>query len=203
MEEKIARFISWILHPLLMPSYALLLQFYLKPFYVVLFPSGMRTALAVIFIGNTVLLPAIIIWLMRQRNVISDIHLPDRRERTFPFIIAVITYTVTYFMLVSKGLPPVYLKLLLGGAILISVSLLVNMFWKISLHMIGIGGLAGIFAGLMYTGLLHAPGVLILSLLLAGFTGFARLKLNTHNEAQVYSGFIAGAAIMFLVFTLL
>jgi hypothetical protein len=39
--------------------------------------------------------------------------------------------------------------------------------------------------------------------MLGGITGFARLKLNTHNEAQVYTGYVAGALIMSGIFILL
>jgi hypothetical protein len=35
---------------------------------------------------------------------------------------------------------------------------------------------------------------------MAGLTGFARLKLNTHTETEVYSGFVLGFVVMAGVF---
>jgi len=35
-------------------------------------------------------------------------------------------------------------------------------------------------------------GLIALSLLISGMTGFARLKLKEHTPAQVYAGFLVG-----------
>jgi hypothetical protein len=196
MESKIARLISYILHPLLMPTYALLLLFNQNTYYVLILPEKLKWALTGLIFGNTFILPTVIIWLMLQKGIISSLQLPERKERTFPFVIAAISFFATYFMLGNMGLPAVFLLFLLGGSILVVVAAIINLFWKISIHMMGIGGLAGGFAGLMFTHHLNAPLLIILLIILGGITGFARLKLNTHNEAQVYTGYVAGALIM-------
>jgi membrane-associated phospholipid phosphatase len=45
--------------------------------------------------------------------------------------------------------------------------------------------------------------VVIPCLLIAGLLGYARLKLEAHTPAQVYSGFAIGLISMFLLFVLL
>ena len=42
MESKIARLISYILHPLLMPTYALLLLFNQNTYYVLILPEKLK-----------------------------------------------------------------------------------------------------------------------------------------------------------------
>jgi hypothetical protein len=42
--------------------------------------------------------------------------------------------------------------------------------------------------------------LICLIILLAGITGFARLKLKAHNEAQLYSGFGLGVLVMLGLF---
>jgi membrane-associated phospholipid phosphatase len=37
------------------------------------------------------------------------------------------------------------------------------------------------------------------SILIAGFVGFARLKLNAHSPSQVYTGFLLGFLVEFLL----
>ncbi|MBK9357397.1 MAG: hypothetical protein IPN08_08450 [Bacteroidales bacterium] len=122
--------------------------------------------------------------------------MPERSERTFPFVTTALFYFATWIMMNNLGLPGVYYLFVLGGAILIALALIINLFWKISIHMVGIGGLTGGFIGLNYQMLINSGSLVLGLFLLSGLVGFARLKLNTHNEAQVYVGFIVGITTM-------
>lgn len=203
MEEKSARLISYLLHPLLMPTIAMLVLFSQQTYFVMILPDKLRLALLALIFGNTVVLPSVIIWMMLKRGLISSMQLPERTERTFPFIIAALCYFATYFMLSNLGLPPIFLLFILGGSMLIVFASLVNLFWKISIHMLGIGGVTGGFIGLMLTRHIYAPGLIVAFVVLSALVAFARLKLNTHSEAQVYTGYIAGVVIMLGMITLL
>ncbi len=90
-------------------------------------------------------------------------------------------------------------------AVFISVILasLINIRWKISLHMIGIGGLLGLLSALAYLYGLHINWILMTTILLAGIIGTARLYLNEHNPSQVYSGFMMGYVLNFGIIVLL
>lgn len=196
MEEKIARLISWILHPMLIPTYAMLLILSQDTFFVLVLPERLKLILAGLIVANTLLLPLIFIWMMRQRGIISSYQMPSRSERTFPFATTALFYFATFYMMYNLGLPGVFYLFVLGGGILIVIAMIINFFWKISIHMIGIGGLTGGFIGLNYQMLIHSNGLVLLLIFLSGLVGFARLKQNTHNQTQVYVGFIAGVLIM-------
>ncbi len=196
MEEKFAKIISYLLHPLLIPSYALLLLFGQSAYFIMMIPANFRWAMLGLIFGNTVLLPVIIIWMMRAKGLISSMHLSERRERTFPFIVTALAYFVTYYMLRKLGLPSIYLLFFLGGAILTVLATGINFFWKISIHMLGMGGLTGGFIGLMLFRSIYSPMLLIVIILLSSLVAFSRLKLNVHNEAQVYVGYVLGVVVM-------
>lgn len=196
MENKTAQILSWILHPMIMPTYAILLMFSQDAYFVLIIPERLRLVLAGLIFANTFVLPLIFIWMMRRRGIISSLQMPERSERTFPFAITALFFAATWFMMQNLGLPGVYFLFIIGGAVLVSVALIVNLFWKISIHMMGMGGLLGGFIGLSLRMFVDAPALIILLILLSGLTGFARLKLNTHNSSQVYVGFIAGVSIM-------
>lgn len=149
-----------------------------------------------LIVANTLLLPLIFIWMMRKRGIINSYQMPERSERTFPFVTTALFYFATWIMMNNLGLPGVYYLFVLGGAILIALALIINLFWKISIHMVGIGGLTGGFIGLNYQMLINSGSLVLGLFLLSGLVGFARLKLNTHNEAQVYVGFIVGITTM-------
>jgi len=196
MEEKIATIISWILHPMLIPTYALLLIFSQDAFFVMILPGKLKLILTGLIVANTLLLPLIFIWMMRKRGIITSYQMPHRAERTFPFATTALFYFATWIMMNNLGLPGVYYLFVLGGAILIAVAMIINLFWKISIHMVGIGGLTGGFIGLNYQMLINSGPLILILIFLSGLVGFARLKQNTHNEAQVYVGFMVGIAVM-------
>ena len=195
-EEKIASIISWVLHPMLIPTYALLLIYSHDAFFVMILTDKLKLILMGLIVANTLLLPLIFIWMMRKRGIINSYQMPERSERTFPFVTTALFYFATWIMMNNLGLPGVYYLFVLGGAILIALALIINLFWKISIHMVGIGGLTGGFIGLNYQMLINSGSLVLGLFLLSGLVGFARLKLNTHNEAQVYMGFIVGITTM-------
>jgi membrane-associated phospholipid phosphatase len=68
----------------------------------------------------------------------------------------------------------------------------ITLSWKISIHMIGVGGIAGILTLLSKTSedILLYP--LIITFFCAGLIAFSRLQLNAHNSRQIIVGFCLG-----------
>ena len=196
MEQKFANYISWILHPLLMPTYAMLLILSQDNFFVLVLPQKLKLILAGLVLANTVFLPLIFIWMMHKRGIISSYKMNERTERSLPFATTALFYFATWYMMSNLGLPGIYYLFILGGCSLIIISLIINLFWKISIHMVGIGGLTGGFIGLHYQMLTDSGMLILILVFLSGLVGFSRLKLNTHNEPQVYVGFVTGVAVM-------
>ena len=69
---------------------------------------------------------------------------------------------------------------------------LINLRWKISIHMTGIGGLFGLIYGLSYS--MNMPMIYLLMIIavIAGVLGMSRMLLKAHTPAQVYVGFLSG-----------
>ena len=86
---------------------------------------------------------------------------------------------------------PVLKKELVGAIIIILLASIISKFWKISLHMLGVGGLIGVLVSLqyLYGGL---SSMIIYFMLIAGITAMARIYLKAHNHSQIYVGFIVG-----------
>jgi membrane-associated phospholipid phosphatase len=68
----------------------------------------------------------------------------------------------------------------------------VNFRWKISIHMVGIGGITGMLLGLSSLFLLDLRVPIIISILIAGILGSARLRMGAHQPSQVYVGYLVG-----------
>ncbi len=86
-----------------------------------------------------------------------------------------------------------------GTTLLIAILTLITFWYKISIHSAGIWGAAGYLAAIVVKG--HQSDVLlplILTFLVAGAVGSARMYLNLHTLKQVIFGAITGFAVSFL-----
>ncbi|OQX80054.1 MAG: hypothetical protein B6D61_02560 [Bacteroidetes bacterium 4484_249] len=202
MEEKIAKIISVIFHPLLIPTFTTLILFNINSYISLLIPYEAKLLiLAMIFI-TTFLFPLLFIFIMKRRGIIKSLQIETREERVYPFAITAIFYFISYQMVRQLQISEIYYLFLLGSTFLIVVALLINFYSKISIHMIGIGGLLGFLIGLSIRINTDVIILIFIVTLIAGFIGFARLKLSAHKPIQVYSGFIVGAIIMLIIFSI-
>ena len=90
-------------------------------------------------------------------------------------------------------------RFLIAALCCVAFAFFVNLYWKISLHMTAAGGLLGMLAVVCYAGLANLQQALVGCLLLAGLLGSARLRLGSHNLAQVAAGAGGGAGISVVV----
>lgn len=188
-----AKIISILFHPLLMPTYALIIIFNSGTHYSYL-PAQAQKIIYVLVFLSTFLIPISIIPFLLQLKLISAFHLKDRKDRIIPLFITAISYYFSFYLL--NRLPfhvPQFIKVLvLASAILILINLLVNLKWKISAHLIGIGGLLAlvfVFSIVYYANLLY---VLIFITIVSGIIAYARLKLCAQTPKQIYLGFLLG-----------
>jgi len=122
-----------------------------------------------------------------------------KEERIIPYTSAALYYFALFYLFYNAGFPNIFQILILGAALSILLIIFVSLKWKISAHTTGIGGLAGAALGITYRFQLDMHLVLMLIILFSGIVGYARLKLNVHSPAQVYSGFILGFSIELLL----
>ena len=92
---------------------------------------------------------------------------------------------------------------MIGALIILFIAHAITLRWKISIHMLGIGGLTGALIGLSQRFQYDHFIMISVVVLLAGFVGYARLKTNSHNFQQVYAGFIIGLIVEWIVTYLL
>ncbi len=200
IERSAARVISVILHPMLLSTYAIVILFNLPAYFSLMIPVHAKWMIGVFVLIITGLLPLFLTFIMSKTGIIRNIILQEREERIWPFLITALFYYLAYYLLNRLELSPVYTLFMLGAFISVVAGLMISFFWKISAHMIGMGGLVGAFTGLSVTLIIDMPLLIVLLILLSGFTGFARLKLTAHSPAQILSGFLTGFVILFLIF---
>ncbi len=196
MQEKISKIISVVFHPLLIPSYLFIFVFNMNSYVALLIPTTAKFLIFSLVFITTFLFPSLLILIMKRRGLIKSLQMESKEERVYPFLLTGIFFFLSYYMLKQIQISEVYHLFLLGITILVFLSLLINFFSKISIHMVGIGGMAGALTGISIR--VNLDFVLLISfvILLAGFIGYARLKLKSHQPIQIYTGYLLGFLFM-------
>jgi len=117
------------------------------------------------------------------------------QERIWPFMFTILWYYMALQLLSKMYLPHSFILLMIGAICVISLALIITLRWKISAHMLGIGGVIGAIIGISHRFQFDHSILLICLILFAGIIGFARLHTQSHNNKQVYTGFLLGVAI--------
>jgi len=203
MSDKTAKIISCIFHPLLMPTYGFIITFNINSL-LFQFPNKGKSLLVFFILITTCVLPLMTIYFIKRQGLIKSWNMEDKEERIFPYIISAIFFYFAYRLIIKFQLPSMFYYFLLGSSLLVILSLIINFKWKISSHMVGLGGLTGTFTVLFYKFQLNISYLIAILIVISGLTGYARLKLNSHTHAQIYAGFGLGLVIMtvFLFFLL-
>jgi hypothetical protein len=192
MLKKTALFFSFVFHPLFMPVLGILILFHTGS-YVSLLPLAARKMIILLFVTGTIILPALMIPLTILRK---DFLMHSQNERNIPLTLTLIFYLLTYFLFLKV---PVYqfMHNFMGGACLtVFMALFINFFWKISLHMIGLGGLTAFLIMITMTRQINLLPWMMISVFASGIVGTSRLYLNEHSPAQIYVGYFVGFASM-------
>lgn len=202
-----AKVISVLLHPLLMATYIITLLAFLFPASLYPITPGSRNSFLLLLFLMTFLLPTVNIGLFRLVGVVKSVSMEDREDRIKPFLLITILYGVFTWMLHSKSnfsIGDNLFNLLLIIDALVLVSFLITLFYKASIHSVGIWGVIGILLPLNKVIDDYAIFVVTLvALVLAGLVMSARLQLNAHTPREVMVGALAGFSIGFFGMLLL
>ena len=147
----------------------------------------------------TILTPTITIFLFRKINGFARQDLSERKKRYVPILLTIISYVFCLLMMRKLNIPWYMTGIIFVSLVVSIICILVNLKWKLSEHMAGMGGIIG---GLVSFSALFSynPVVwLCLFILIAGILGSARIVLGHHTLGEVLSGFVVGLVCAFLV----
>ncbi len=188
----IARFLSTALTPLLAGTYGTLLVLWTSV--LCLLPYGTRVMTLVTVMGITCILPLMIIGGLHHFKYIHDRRLNDRNERLVPYVAAVACYVAAVFYLQHIHSPQWFVMFMAGSAVAVALDALINVAWKISAHLTGLGGMVALIYQIHVQGLsaFNLFYLLCGTIVLAGLVGTSRLVLKCHTVMQVLAGFALG-----------
>ena len=191
---KLTQLISILLHPMFMPILALHLTLLVLPSLAFTLSQNLLLIYGIL-IFSTMVFPLISIFWLMQKGKVSSLEMSNHKERSLPLFKTVIWMSFGYYLLQNLLFyTPILKAELLGAILIILLAAIISKFWKISLHLLGIGGVVGVFIALQ---IIHGDFLylLLLFILLSGLLGVARIKQKAHNYAQVYAGFLVGLSV--------
>ena len=191
--HTIAKIISVLFHPLFVPIYFVWFLLYIHPLAFIGFSSLQKFQTLIIVCINLTIFPLVSVLLLKALGFIESIYLKTQKDRIIPYIACGIFFFWAFTVFKEQTKYPMILVVFILGIFLASsAALIANIYFKVSMHAIGMGGLLGIFAVLFYNNNLSMAWPLALVLIIAGMVCTARLLLNTHTPKDIYAGLLIG-----------
>ena len=194
---RTARVISAIFTPFSIPFLAFLILFLFS--YLRIMPIQYKLIVLGVVYCFTILMPTLTIFLFRKINGFSPEDLGERKRRFMPFLLTITSYVFCLVMMHRLNIPWYMTGIILAALIMMVICIVVNLKWKLSEHMAGVGAIVG---GLVsFSALFGYNPVwwLCLFILIAGVLGTARIILQHHTLGEVLVGFAVGLICSLLV----
>ncbi len=195
--KSISHVISTVFQPLLMPTYGIMLLFVYTYFGVIYSHQFWQIVSPVILFSFA--LPAILIFLLFRMGIISDLSLKVRRERFYPYLITLLSYSAMIVFYYRMHMPRWFMMIMAASVAIMVIAIFITLLWKISAHMFGIGGLIGGAMAVSFYVERSNPYYMFMGLfIIAGLVGTSRLILKRHTLSQVIAGFLLGFLVSFM-----
>ncbi len=189
----LAKLIAVVFHPLLVGVYMAFYLIYINHFYYAYVPrvNAFRTLLTVA--NNNFVFPVLVVLLMRGLGFIKSFQLKTTKDRIVPYMASIIfffwTWNTFYHL---QGIPQVMRDMTQGIFYAAVIGMIANIFFKISMHAMGVGGLLGLMIIVLFDGQMYSGIPLMVSLLLAGMVMTSRMITGDHERGDMVAGFLVG-----------
>ena len=207
LSSGVAQALSIVFHPLFFYFFMVLTLSWMAPDMFIEFERKDYTKFWILNGVYTVIFPGLSIFLLYKLTFIKSLQMDDSQDRIGPFIVSAIFYSWTFINLRNTAfIPDTLLLALLGVLIGLYLGFFINLFDKISIHAMAVGGMLSFCWLLLGNDLVespilsiadiyfrfHAGWVFLVAVSLAGIVCWARLHLKKHSLQQVASGLMMG-----------
>lgn len=193
--KKVAPIISYLFHPLIMPSLGLLLLLNSGTYLSLLDPAAKRAIIFVMALG-TLVLPLMMLPILYYRNLVSSYKDATREERLVPQVIILVLYIITFIYFNRLPLSRVIHAYVLSVVVVLLLVILLNLRYKICVQSAALGGLTGLIIALIFLYETPLQGFLMLSILAGGLSGSSRLAMGINRWWEVLTGYMLGFCVV-------
>lgn len=188
-----AKVISYLFHPLFVPTYIFLFLVFQVPYeFAGITEWQLKMRIFSVF-WITAFFPAFAVFLLWRLKFSDSIFLRTQKERIVPYIITMFFYWWMYYLSRNFSDQPAVLKFFYMGIFMATVfGLTLNNYYKISLHAMAAGGaMASIVLFAFYYNIPLGLSISIVTLV-AGIICTSRFLVSDHSSKEIYSGLLVG-----------
>lgn len=194
-----AHFLSYLFHPIFIPLYAVLFLVYVHPSYFSGFSDSIKFRTILILIQNAIFYPLFCILLLKGVGFITSIFLRTQQDRIIPYIACGIFFFWAFLVYKQQPIYPRILPAFMLGVFLASsAALIANIYFKISMHAIGLGGWLGLFLVIARSSSMLMTWPLAAVIFITGLVCTARLLVSDHTQKEIYTGLALGVLSQFV-----
>ena len=187
---RIAKVMSTLFMPLYAPMWVFIGLFLFT--YLRLLPWGYKIFIISIVYVFTVFMPTVGITLFRLFKKWTHLELSHREHRHMPYVVALLSYTACLVIMTRINAAMFFRGVVMAALVSQIICVIINVWWKVSTHMVGIGGLVGALNAFSILFFYNPVWPFCMLLLLSGVLGTSRIILRQHSLAQVLTGFGIG-----------
>lgn len=188
-----AHVFSYIFHPLFITFYVCWFIAFIHPSYFSGFSEAGKKRVLLMVSLNAIAFPAITVLLLKALGFIDSFFLRTQKDRIIPYIASMtFFFWAQYALREQPEIPRILVAFMFGVFISSSAALIANIYFKISMHAIAMGGLVGICFVIMQQNTMLMTWPLSAALLIAGLVSTSRLIISDHTNKDIYTGLLIG-----------
>lgn len=193
MIRLLANFFSYTFHPILIPLYVTWALAFIHPTYFIGFSAMGKYKILLLVAINAFAFPVIAILLLKGLGFIESVFLKTQKDRIIPYIASMTFFFWTQYVLREQNfVPRILVAFMFGVFISSSAALIANIYYKISMHAIGMGGLLGLLLVIMQQNTMLMTGPLTVAFLITGIVCSSRMIVSDHRPKEIYAGLLVG-----------
>jgi hypothetical protein len=189
----LAHLFSIVFHPLFITTYVMAFLIYVHPFAFSGFDSQLKLFRLLSVFFTSLFLPLFSVFIAWRLGLIQSIYLRTTRDRIIPYVMVMIFYFWVWYVYNNQELnPPASVHLLLGSFLAICGAWMCNIYFKISMHAVAVGGLSMFFVMFSFTDPYASGLYLSVAILITGIVCTSRLIVSDHSPFDILSGLLVG-----------
>jgi len=192
-------FVSYLFHPLFVGVMMAAYLIFLHPTYFQALDAKARMMKLLVVINNNVFFPLLVVALLRALGFSQSVLLKTQKERIVPYIASITFFFWTYYVFRNQPeVPRVLVNMCRGMFFATAAALVLNNYFKISMHGIAVGGMLGMMLVVMVLGELPSIFHVVAAGLITIVVAFARKIVSDHQWFDILAGIVLGLATQLL-----
>lgn len=140
----------------------------------------------------TILLPRLCVLIYRKAGGHSRFTLRIQQYRAVPYALFILCNLLCLHIMARWNLPSYMCGIIIASLLTQTSCIAINIWWKISIHSAGAGGLIGALAAYSELLMFNPLWWLCITIIIAGIVGTSRMLLRQHSLPQVIIGSLVG-----------